>query len=255
MQKKGFFTRLWNLWRGFWGHTIDGAETRNAELVYHNAIADRQRHYEKLKDAVGRLVYLRNQIEADLLQKRDDLKLVEGALLKAASADDDATALPLVRKQRELHQAIERLSDEHERLRQQSEDSKTSLGELVVAIRKLQQERDEMVARKQHATARLQIASAVQNTLQQNSTGAQRIDTALENVRESIVRLETQAGLALEHHRTEDEVSLAELRKQAEEDADKEALTAIKRRLGKGMITSGEPLEVVEERATAEVIQ
>ena len=41
MQRKGFFSRILDLWRGFWGSKLDGAEARQAEAVYHNAIEQR----------------------------------------------------------------------------------------------------------------------------------------------------------------------------------------------------------------------
>ena len=41
-ERSGFFARLMDLWRGFWGIKIRDAEARNAEVVYHNAVEQRR---------------------------------------------------------------------------------------------------------------------------------------------------------------------------------------------------------------------
>ena len=236
MERKGFFTRLLDLWRGFWGVRLNGAEARNAELVYHNAIQQRAAQHVKLKDAVARLVYLRNRIEADMRQREDDLRLVDKALLRAATADDDDKALGLIRKKRLLDSDIERLRGEHERLLAQAESAKEGLAEVAKAVKHLKAERSEMLARKTHAVARLEVASA----LQQSNGNFAATDQALENVREAIVRLEHRADIGVEaDFDASGEVSIAALRRAEEDESDEMALTALKHRLGKKLLAEG----------------
>src|SRR5688572_6706129 len=145
MQSKGFFARLIALWRGIWGVKLSDAEARNAEAVYLGAIEERQSQYTKLKDAVGRLVYLRNRLEADLKQHEDDLSLVEQSLARAAAGDQDKQALALIRKRRQLQAEIERLQTEHGRVNAQVASAKESLAEVKASVARLKEERTEML--------------------------------------------------------------------------------------------------------------
>ena len=247
-QRKGFFARLANLWSGFWGTKLSDAEAKNAELVYHNALRERVHQQEKLKDAVGRLVYLRNRIEADLKRLEEDQRLVEEALLRAAHDDDDARALGLIRKKRQLETELTRLGQEHTRLSAQADSAKQGLGEHAKAIKQLKGEREEMLARKQHAIARLQVASA----LQQSTGDFTASDQALENVREAIVRLEHSADMDVEPVDTAPgDVSLATLRREAEDRADDQALDELKRRLGKKLLPEARPAVTFRDLTTA----
>ena len=232
MQKRGFFGRIADLWRGFWGVKLNVAEAKNAELVYHNAVRTRTHQQEKLHDAVTRLAYLRNKVEVALTQRREDLALVESALTRAAHDDEDLRALALIRKQRTLQAEVERLEMEHGRLGEQTETAKETLADVRKAIGHLKQERDEMLARKQHAMARIQVASVLQESLGDMGT----TDQALENVRESILRMETQAGLDSEPMEANGEVSIATLRREAADESDREALSELKLRLGKHLL-------------------
>lgn len=219
MQNTGFFARLANLWRGFWGQTITGAEARNAGAVYHNAIEQRAEQLNELKEAVGRLVYLRNRVEADSQRTADDLQLVQASLGRAVDNAEDAKALALIRKKKTLTGEVERLAGEYSRLSAQVESSKEGLRELGTAIDHLRREQSEMLARRANAQARMEVNSA----LQHSRGNFAHLDSALESVRESIVRLESSADLEDVAHRGESfeesgEVSMAHLRRASLDD-------------------------------------
>lgn len=227
MQKKGFFARLFDLWRGMFGVRIRDAEVRNAEVVYHNAIEERAAQHRTLKDAVGRLVYLRNRLDQQIQRAAGDLAVVEGALQRAAAEGDDARSLALIRKRRALTSELERLRGEHARVQVQADEAKEGLRQLADAIRRLKEERTEMLARKAHAMARIEVAE----TLRAASGDFTASGQALENVREAIARLEYQADLGHEaDHEGVGDVSLSELRRSAEDEADLAELEELKRR-------------------------
>ncbi len=230
MSNKGFFARLADLWRGIWGVKLSDAEARNAEAVYHNAINDHVGHHDRLKEALARLVYLRNRIDAELRERTKDLGLVDGALTRAAQAQDDARALALLRKKRQLEQETERLGQELAGLSRQAEKAKEGLLQLQQAIRRLKEERAEMLARKAHALARRDAQQALQRL--NDTSDLLGAVSALDNVRESILRLENEVGIEEETPTLPGEVSLRELRRTAEEEADREALADLKARLG-----------------------
>jgi len=233
--RPGFFARFAALFRGRAGVKLRNAEVRNTEAVYHNAIERRTRQCAELKDAVGRLVYLRNRIEADLKRRTAELGLVAEGLVLAAEANEDDRALALLRKKRLLEAEIERLTTEHRRLDAQAVSSKVGLAEVRKSIEHLKQERDEMLARKAHAEARLEVAQA----LQQSSGSLAAADEALENVRESIQRLEQQADLDLDGDARGGDISMAQLRREAEERADRAALDTLKMELSGRLLPAG----------------
>lgn len=223
----GFFSRLLNLWRGIWGAKLSDVEVRNAEAVYHNAIRQRAGQHNRLKDAVGRLVYLRNRLEADIQQRQRDRQMVEQSLAKLVGEDDDR-ALALIRKRRAIAVEIERLQGEHERITIQAEAAKQGLREVGDSIRRLKQERTEMLARKANALARIEVADILERSTSDLSTTNQ----ALENVREAITRLEYRAELEVnDDFELNGELSLAELRRSFEDEEDLAELAVLKVRL------------------------
>ncbi|MEO0813958.1 MAG: PspA/IM30 family protein [Myxococcota bacterium] len=226
-QREGFFARFGRLVRGIFGMRMSRAEARNAEAVYHNTIRGQRDHHDKLKQALGRLIYLRNKTEAVLDKEKDNLDLVERALREAAVNDDDKRALLLIDKKRRLQEIVERLESDLARFSEQSREAKGALGEIELSITRLKNERDEMLARKAHALARRDIQATLDNAMSPHSVNMQ----ALENVRESIAMLESQAGLSTELRGDQEDVSMESLRRDDAKRRDQEALQALKMEL------------------------
>ncbi|MEE8410843.1 MAG: hypothetical protein V3T05_14680 [Myxococcota bacterium] len=253
LQRKGFFSRLTDLWRGMWGVELKKAEARNAEAVYHNAIAEHVKHHDRLKDAIGRMVYLRNRVEADLKERQVDLALVVAALNKATVTSDDDRALVLIRHRKQLGAEVERLREELTRLAAQTEKSKGGLVEVNAAIKRLKVEREEMLARKAHALARRDAQVALQHLKDTGHLNGAL--TALESVRESIFQLEQSVDLDTEVDvAATGEITVAALRLEAAEEEDRNELARLKHELGANLLceakaTNGnggvlEPVEV-----------
>ncbi len=238
MRNKGFFARLADLWRGFWGVKLENVEVGQAEAVYHRALAERRRHHEELREAASRLVYLRNKTTERLEQGRRDLELVEQALKRAALADEDLKALALIQKRRELAEAIGRAEADLVKLGTQADAAKAGLAKVAQAIEELKAERAQMLARKAHAEAQLRAQQAFESAL---AAGAVQ-DPALENVREAILRLESDAGLG--ESAGPGEISLAELRREAALADDKQALSTLKLEL-RGRLLPESPREAL----------
>lgn len=242
-QREGFFGRLSRLLRGIFGSRMSRAESRNAEAVYHNAVRGQRAHHEQLKQALGRLVYLRNKTDAVLDHERDNLELVERALREAAANNDDDRALALIDKKRRLEELITRLNGDHERFSVQAREAKAALGELDTSITRLKNERDEMLARKAHALARRDIQATLDHAMSPHSVNMQ----ALENVRESIAILESQAGLSRELQNDVAPLSLESLRREDEQRRDREALRTLKLELNGRMLPEHE--QAMEDEA------
>jgi phage shock protein A len=188
----GFFQRLANLWNGFLSLWVSEAEARNPEAVYEAAINERVKKHKELKKAVSGIVYLRNKSQAELEQKEAEFREVMAQIPVAIEEGEDEVALLLIQKKDELTSSIETLSTELERVEAQAEEAKAGLLEFQGQIDKLRREKDEMLAAKTNAEARIEI----QESLSGLSTEADV--AALDNVRDSIHKLKAEADVGAE---------------------------------------------------------
>jgi phage shock protein A len=184
--------RAFNLIRGFFSSLMGSAEAANPEAVYEAAIEERLKRHRDLKKAVSGIVYLRNKLEAEQETKQKELREVSAQLPVAIESGDDDVALVLLQKKNELEKALTDLSAELGKVSKQAEDAKDSLVAFQGEIEKLRRERDEMLAKKATAEARIKIAE----TLDGMSTDADI--KALDNVRENIHKLQAEADIGTE---------------------------------------------------------
>ena len=188
----GFFSRVGNLWKGFWGLFISDMEADNAEAVYESAIEERIQKHRELKKAVSGIVYLRNKLATELEQKQAALAEIQPQIPVAIEEGEDEAALVLIQKKDELNAAIAEIQTELEKVSGQADDAKAGLVAFQGEIEKLKREKHEMLAKKANAEARIQI----QETLDGLSTDADI--RALENVREGIDKLQAEADVGAE---------------------------------------------------------
>ena len=185
----GFFDRITNVWKGFLSLWVSDIETRNPEAVYEAAIEERIRKHRDLKKAVSGIVYLRNKLSAELEQKEKELREVQLQIPVAVEEGDDDVAHVLIQKKDELTARIAEVQLELEKVAAQAEDAKSGLLAFQGEIDKLRREKEEMLAKKANAEARIQI----QETLDGLSTDADI--KALENVRSHIGKLQAEADV------------------------------------------------------------
>ncbi len=221
----GFFDRIGNLWNGFWGLWISGKESKNPEAVYEAAIDERIKKHRDLKKAVSGIVYLRNKISTELETKERELKEVNGQLPVAIESGDDDVAIVLLTKKNELEKALEQLKVDSEKVTAQANDAKDSLVAFQGEIEKLKRERDEMLAKKATAEARIQI----QETLDGLSTDADI--KALENVREHIHKMQAEADIGTEMKADSLDSRLAKVKAKAQDATAKSQLDELKKQM------------------------
>lgn len=188
----GFFDRLANVWKGFLSLWISEVETKNPEAVYEAAIEERVRKHKELKKAVSGIVYLRNKLAAELEAKEKELAEVQVQIPIAVEEGEDEVALVLIQRKDELSARIAELQVELEKVAAQTEEAKSGLIAFQEEIKKLQREKEEMLAKKANAEARITI----QETLDGLSTDADI--KALDNVRTHIDKLQAEADVATE---------------------------------------------------------
>lgn len=221
----GFFDRLANIWRGFLSLWISDIESRNPEAVYEAAIDERVRKHRDLKKAVSGIVYLRNKLSTELEQKEKALKEVMTQIPIAVEEGEDEVALVLIQKKDELTGHIEGLSAELSKVSDQAEEAKRGLISFQSEIEKLKREKDEMLAKKANAEARIQI----QETLDGLSTDADI--KALDGVREHIDKLQAEADIGSEIQGDSLDAKLAKIREKAADSSAKAQLDEMKKQM------------------------
>ncbi len=221
----GFFDRLANVWRGFLSLWVSDIENRNPEAVYEAAINERVKKHRELKKAVSGIVYLRNKLSTELEQKERELKQVMDQLPIAIEDGEDEVALVLIQKKDELTGSIETTSHELSKVSDQAEEAKSGLLQFQAEIEKLKREKDQMLAKKANAEARIRI----QDTLDGLSTDADV--KALENVREHISKMQAEADIGSELQGGSLDAKLAAIKKKAANSSAQAQLREMKRQM------------------------
>ncbi|NCG21537.1 MAG: hypothetical protein GWP91_21195 [Rhodobacterales bacterium] len=204
---------------------VSDIENRNPEAVYESAIDERVRKHRELKKAVSGIVYLRNKLSTELETKERSLKEVMTQLPIAIEDGEDEVALVLIQKKDELATDIERLSHELNKVSDQAEEAKSGLLEFQGDIQKLKREKDQMLAAKANAEARIQI----QETLDGLSTDADV--KALDNVREHIDKLKAEADIGSELQGESLDAKLAKIKGKAANSSARAQLSEMKRQM------------------------
>jgi phage shock protein A len=214
----GVFDRIANVW-------VSDIESRNPEAVYEAAIDERVRKHRELKKAVSGIVYLRNKLSTELESKERELKEVMAQLPVAIDDGEDEVALVLIQKKDELTTSIETLSAELKKVSEQAEEAKSGLLAFQVEIEKLKREKEQMLAKKANAEARIRI----QETLDGLSTDADV--KALENVREHISKLQAEADIGTEIKGDSLDTKLKKIKEKAANSSAKSQLDEMKRQV------------------------
>ena len=221
----GFFERLVNYWKGVFGLKISDLESRNPEAVYEAAIDERINRHRELKKAVSGIVYLRNKLQAELEQKEAELKELNVQIPVAVQEGEDEAALVLIQKKDELDFAIVQIRADLEKVSAQAEEAKAGLIAFQAEIAKLKREKQEMLAKKANAEARIHI----QESLDGLSTEADI--KALENVRESIHKLAAEADVGAELKGESLDAKLAKIKSKAADASARAQLDELKKQM------------------------
>ena len=188
----GFLGRLANLWNGFLSLFVQDLENKNPEAVYEAAINERVLQYQRLMKAVSNIVYLRNKLQKELEEKTKQLQDVQKQLPIAIQEGDDEVSLILIEKRNSLTTDIDNIKSESEKISKQAEEAKASLITFQSEIEKLKAEKEKMLAKRENALAQKKISE------QLSSLSIDSDIKALNNVRESIHKLEAEVDISKE---------------------------------------------------------
>jgi phage shock protein A len=218
----GLFKRLGNLWKGFLSLWISDVEKEHPEIAYENAINSMVEKYSKLKSATAAIIRRREDTSERFQKATKELAQTEAELGVALDTNQDDVALVLLQKKNQLSTDVTDLKAEMEAAQKDADSAKTSLMSVQGEIRKLQSERDSMLAKMQSAQARLKI----QGQLDGLSVDAEV--KALENVREHIKNTIAEANLGKELSESSLDAKLQAVRSQVGEVQAKQQLADLK---------------------------
>jgi phage shock protein A len=184
-----FFARLSNLVRGMLGRWIGEREHRNPGAVYEAAIQERIGQYAKLREAAAGVIYMRQKLEKELAQRTEELARVRRQLDVAVEKDEDAVALALIVRRDALDADVKRVTTELAELTTEAGAAKRNLIAFQEEIDRLRDERTRMLARLANAKARLRLHETL------SGLSPEADIRALEEVRDNVNRLVTEANL------------------------------------------------------------
>jgi phage shock protein A len=209
MANNAIMTRLWNLWTGFVALWVTDIEKEHPEIAYQNSIASMTEKYTRLKQASGRIIARRLEIEGRVETAKAELQKVSAQLNAALATNQDDLALVLIQKKNALDEEIQGLDADFAEADKDAEEAKGSLLQIKSEIDKLKAEKERMLAKFQSAEARLKI---------QESLDGLSIDAevkALSAVREHIKGRVAEAKLGAELRQSDLDVRLQSLGRNA----------------------------------------
>ena len=188
----GFFKRLSNLLSGFMSLWISDVEKEHPEIAYENAINAMVEKYAKLKRATAAIIRRRDEVHERYTTQAKELTEVTSDLDIAVQTAKDDLALILIQKKNQLDKEVADLKTDLETAGKDADSAKASLLQVQAEIKKLQAEKDNMLAKMESAKARIRI----QEQLDGLSVDAEV--KALENVRGHIKNTIAEANLGKE---------------------------------------------------------
>lgn len=217
------FSRLANLVRGFISLFVTGLEQQQPQIAYQNAIDTMIEKYDKLKNATGGLIRLREDA-ADRLEKAQAQQKELSAMLEQAMATgQDDLSVELIERKDAIDAEIASLDAELEAAEKDVDTAKNALIEVKGEIAKLKAEKDRMLAKMQSAQARTRINDQLEGL----SVDAEL--QALENVRTGIKDTIAKAKLGDELRESDLDVRLKALKAGSSKATARAKLDALKK--------------------------
>jgi phage shock protein A len=221
----GFLRRLHNLFRGFLNLWISDVEKEHPEIAYENAINSMIEKYSKLKHATAAIIRRRDELHDRLAKQSAELDQVTQDLEVAVQTGKDDLGLILIQKKNLLEKEVAELKGDLETAGKDADSAKAALLQVQSEIKKLQAEKDSMLAKMESAKARVRI----QEQLDGLSVDAEV--KALDNVRGHIKNTIAEANLGKELADSSLDSRLQQLRAQSGEVTARNQLDEMKAKL------------------------
>ena len=93
---QGIFGRLRNLLRAVFAGWVRDGEIQNPRAVYEQAINERTRQYRQLKEAVAGILYMRNKLDAEIVERRAEIARLHDDVRRAVRRGHDDLSVKLI---------------------------------------------------------------------------------------------------------------------------------------------------------------
>jgi len=216
------FKRLANLWKGFLSLWISDVEKNHPEIAYENAINSMIEKYAKLKTATAAIIRRREDLDERYKKATAEMAETETQLATAVETNQDDLGVILIQKKNQLTADIAELKSDMDAAHNVADSAKSSLLSVQSEIKKLQAERDSMLAKMQSAQARIKV----QEQLDGLSVDAEV--KALDNVRNHIKTTIAEANLGKELSESSLDSRLAALKNQSADVVARQQLAELK---------------------------
>jgi phage shock protein A len=224
--RAGTIARLCSLLRGGASSWMREREEQNPRAVYEQAIAERVRRYQELKQAVAGILFMRNKLEAEVGARRTELARTHDDIRHAVTRGDDEVGLALIQHKQLLVGEAERAEREWSGIVREAEEAKSNLLRFREEIRVLERERGRTLATLANARARRRVREAFDGL----SVDADM--QALESVRAHVAELSSEGELERELGISDDTGRrIRALRADAEQETARRELEALKQEL------------------------
>ncbi|HEU4538514.1 MAG TPA: PspA/IM30 family protein, partial [Polyangiaceae bacterium] len=201
---------------------ISDIEKEHPEIAYENALASMVEKYSKLKRATAAVIRRREDVTNRLDVKTKELAQVEGELAVAIETGQDDLGLILVQKKNQLTTEVDEMKAEAAVAQKDADGAKNALLMVQSEIRKLQAEKDSMLAK----MASAQVRTRINEQLDGLSVDAEI--KALDTVRSHIKNTIAEANLNDELRSNDLDTRLAALRQQSGDVTAKQQLAQLK---------------------------
>lgn len=229
-QSRGLFGRIRNLLRGMMSVWLRDTERDNPRAVYEQAINERTHQYRELKEAVAGILFMRNKLEADILERRAEIARLFDDIRRAIRSGNDDTSVHLIAQKQLLMEDLERAERELEGVRMEAEEAKSNLVRFREEIRELVDEKSRMLATLASAQTRRRISEAIDGL----SVDADM--RALDSVRDHIARISTESSLDREIGADQVRTRIRSIRDEVRGEAARRELAELKQQLEPGTI-------------------
>lgn len=162
---------------------------RSPVRAFDRVIERHEKRYEGLRRTALRLLYTKNKLENDLVERRAEVARVDYAARTAAKRGDDEKCLELLASKRRLVQRLERAESGVEIARHNAKTARRALDDFSNEIRELTRERTEHLG----MLATVELEQRLTNT--RFSERAKKDALLLENARQSVERMTAGASL------------------------------------------------------------
>lgn len=216
------FARISNLLTGILSIFVSDVEKKNPEVAYENAINSMRANYSKLMSAAGAVIRLRDDVTTRLHDAKAKQATLEANLQQAMDTNQDDLAVSILQMKAEVDQLVIDLTTEANGAIAEAEKVKQDLLEMKGATKRLEDERDQKLAKLAGAKGRIQVAK------QRDGLSVDAEIRALDGVRKHIDTVISEANLGDELHGADLDVRMKNLQKGASKAAAETQLAQLK---------------------------